>query len=98
MERSIRLVESPCKILHMPLFSISLLLAAAVCHASWNLIAKRTVGSRHWIFTFAMLTGALVLSPALFARRLPAFCWLLAVVSAVMETVYYLLLAHAYDR
>ena len=75
-----------------------LLLVAAVCHAAWNLIAKRTVGSHHWIFTFAMLTGAIVLSLALFAAKLPAFCWLLAVLSAVMETVYYLLLAHAYDR
>lgn len=82
----------------MPSVSVLLLLAAAFCHAAWNLVAKRTSGSRHWIFTYAMLAGAIALSPALFVAKLPAFCWLLAVLSAVMETVYYLLLAQAYDR
>lgn len=82
----------------MPFLSIALLLIAACCHASWNLLAKRTTGRRDWIFTCSMLVGALVFSPAIVRGHLPPPALMLALLSAIAETAYFLLLARAYER
>jgi len=78
--------------------SIALLLIAACCHAAWNLLAKRTTGRRDWIFTCSMIVGAVVFSPAIARGNLPPFSLVLAALSAVAETAYFLLLARAYER
>jgi drug/metabolite transporter (DMT)-like permease len=79
----------------VPFLTIALLLVAATCHASWNLLAKRTSGSRDFLFTCSMLVGALIFSPAIILGK--TVLWL-AVLSALAETVYFLLLARAYER
>src|SRR5689334_3161158 len=82
----------------MAAFAFLLLLLAACCHAAWNLIAKRAKGSRQWVFTWAMLIGAVIFAPVVIRAGLSVASFRLAALSAVVETVYFLLLAHAYEE
>jgi drug/metabolite transporter (DMT)-like permease len=82
----------------MPPLPLILLLAAAGCHAAWNLLAKRTAGSRDWIFTWGVLGAGIVFAPSLLLQPLPPGAWSFVLVSAAAETLYFYLLARAYDR
>jgi len=88
----------------MPPAVLGLLLGAALLHAGWNILLKtaddplRTAGR-------GMAVGAVVLIPAglagwLLAGRpeVPVEAWALAVVSGVLEAVYFVLLSAAYQR
>lgn len=88
----------------MPPAVLGLLLGAALLHAGWNILLKtaddplRTAGR-------GMVVGAVVLIPAglagwLLAGRpeVPVEAWALAVVSGVLEAVYFVLLSAAYQR
>lgn len=88
----------------MPPAVLGLLLGAALLHAGWNILLKtaddplRTAGR-------GMVVGAVVLIPAglvgwLLAGRpdVPAEAWVLAVVSGVLEAVYFVFLSAAYQR
>lgn len=88
----------------MPPAVLGLLMGAALLHAGWNILLKtaddplRTAGR-------GMVVGAVVLIPAglvgwLLAGRpeIPAEAWVLAVVSGVLEAVYFVLLSAAYQR
>jgi drug/metabolite transporter (DMT)-like permease len=75
---------------------LCLLLGAAVLHAAWNLLLKRSPGRDLLIFT-ALAASTLVFLPLLALR--PAIGWLgwgIALVSAVVELAYFVLLLGAY--
>jgi drug/metabolite transporter (DMT)-like permease len=81
--------------------ALGLVLASAVLHATWNLLAKRSRGGAEFIWLFACLTlvvyGPLVLVYVLVAR--PVFTWqhaALALGSSVMHVLYFVSLQRGY--
>lgn len=85
----------------MTLFSLFLLVTAAFLHAGWNLVAKRVAGGAAFTWLFSLFSALL-----LFPFALSASLWkgyflgtellILAAVSAVFETGYFLLLQRGY--
>ena len=81
--------------------ALALVLASAVAHASWNLIAKRASGGPvfNWLFdTFSVLVclPLLALQVLLQPPRLGPTEWLFIVGSAVLHLAYFLLLGAGY--
>lgn len=82
-------------------FALSLILAAAVVHASWNYLLKRSGGGVVFVWLFAVISALIYLPLAalvLWSER-PAFGWGhygLMLASAVLHTAYYLLLDRGY--
>ena len=81
--------------------AISLVLAAALIHASWNYILKKSGGGVGFVWAFALLSSLLYAPLALgvvvvqhFQFSGEALAYLLA--SAVLHTAYYLLLDRGY--
>ncbi len=85
----------------MTLFALSLLLAAAFVHATWNLLLKRAAGGPAFQWLFAVLSVGLYLPAVL------AWCWyrpislsttMVAVIagSSVLHTLYYGVLQRGY--
>jgi drug/metabolite transporter (DMT)-like permease len=81
--------------------AISLVLAAALIHASWNYILKKSGGGVGFVWAFAVLSSLLYAPVALgvvivqqFQFGTEALAYLLA--SAVLHTAYYLLLDRGY--
>lgn len=81
----------------MSAFALALLLAAGAMHAAWNLILKRAE-QRLVVTWLALLVGSLLFLPVLLAAPVPRAVWPFVVASAVVECVYYLLLAYAYGQ
>lgn len=88
----------------MPTLAIALVLVAAVLHAGWNVLLK-TSGDTLWTAVRLQLIGTAILLPigiwAWFANGTPAVpesAISLAVVSGVLEAVYFVCLANAYKR
>jgi len=82
----------------MPLAALLLVLGAAVCHSTWNLLVK-TEPRRLEIQSGALIVGTLLCAPALFVYSLgevPAGAWPLVLVSGVFETSYVFALSAAY--
>jgi drug/metabolite transporter (DMT)-like permease len=85
----------------MPLSALALVLIAALLHASWNLIAKRTGGDHRFAFLTALCTG-LLWAPAAWwfgADELPRWGvaqWSIVSASAVIHVAYYLTLLRGY--
>ena len=85
----------------MTLFALSLLLAAAFIHATWNLLLKRARGGPAFQWLFAVLSVGLYL-PAVLAwnwyRPTPLDAKVVAVimVSSVLHTLYYGVLQRGY--
>lgn len=82
----------------MPLGALGLVLLAAVCHTTWNLLLKRHP-DRLAAQTTALAAAVLLASPilALYSlAALPPEAWALAVVSALFETGYVFALSAAY--
>lgn len=85
----------------MNVFALSLVLAAAIVHASWNYLLKRSGGGAVFVWLFA-LVSALIYAPlaaAIILWQKPDFGWAhfgLMAASAVLHTAYYLLLDRGY--
>lgn len=85
----------------MTAFALSLILAAAVIHASWNYLLKRSGGGTVFVWLFATLS-ALIYAPlaaAILWWQKPDFGWVhygLMFASAALHTAYYLLLDRGY--
>lgn len=85
----------------MTLFALALVLAAALMHATWNLLAKRASGGPAFVWLFSALAGViyapfvvavlLVEQPDIDASMLPFL-----VVSPVLNGIYFLLLQRSY--
>lgn len=85
----------------MTVFALSLVLAAAFIHASWNYFLKRSGGGTIFVWLFATLS-ALIYAPlaalVIWWQR-PEFGWVhygLMFASAALHTAYYLLLDRGY--
>lgn len=85
----------------MTLFALSLLLAAAFVHATWNLLLKRARGGPAFQWLFAVLSVGLYL-PAVLAwawyRQIPLNWTVVGVItgSSVLHTLYYGVLQRGY--
>lgn len=85
----------------MTAFALSLILAAAVIHASWNYFLKRSGGGAVFVWLFASLSALIYLPLAALVIwwEKPEFGWAhygLMFASAVLHTAYYLLLDRGY--
>jgi drug/metabolite transporter (DMT)-like permease len=78
-------------------FALSLLVVAGAMHAGWNLLLKRAA-NRLLVTWLALLVGSLLFLPVLLANPVPRAIWPFVAASAVVECVYYLLLAYAYGQ
>ncbi|HEY0336217.1 MAG TPA: DMT family transporter [Burkholderiales bacterium] len=85
----------------MSVLALSLVLGAAVIHATWNYLLKRSGGGTLFVWAFASLS-ALIYAPlalAILWWQKPALGWMslaLMLASAVIHTAYYLLLDRGY--
>jgi len=85
----------------MSAFALTLILVAAVVHASWNYFLKRSGGGTVFVWLFASLS-ALIYAPlaaAIIWWQKPVFGWIhfgLMFASAVLHTAYYMLLDRGY--
>jgi drug/metabolite transporter (DMT)-like permease len=81
--------------------ALSLILAAAFVHASWNYFLKRSGGGTAFVWLFAVLSALLYapLAAAVIWWVRPQFGWVhygLMAASAVLHTAYYMLLDRGY--
>jgi drug/metabolite transporter (DMT)-like permease len=85
----------------MTSLALLLVLSAAIIHASWNFLLKRSGGGTVFVWWFAMLS-AILYAPLAFAMvwwQRPALGWVsvgLMFASAALHTGYYLLLDRGY--
>ncbi len=82
----------------MPLDALGIVLIAALCHATWNLLLK-TEPRRLHVQSGALAVGVLMALPVLFFYPLAAVspaAWGLIVLSALFETAYVFALTAAY--
>lgn len=82
----------------MPATALGLLFVAAALHTAWNLLVKRANEKR--VFTWwALVVGAVCFLPMLALNPLPtAQIWPYIISSALVEAVYFIALAFAYER
>lgn len=85
----------------MSLLSLALVLGAAVCHATWNLLAKRAGDTVAFTWLFAALAVALYLPLGATVALATGFALSghalgLMLVSGVLQVAYFLLLTRAY--
>src|SRR5512143_914735 len=88
----------------MPTLAIALVLTAAVLHAGWNVLLK-TSGDTLWTAVRLQLIGTAILLPVGIAAwinigqpAVPAEALWLAVISGVIEAIYFVCLSAAYQR
>ncbi len=81
----------------MSAFALSLLLAAGLMHATWNLLLKQAP-NRMVTTWWALLVGSVLFLPVFVAAPVPRGIWPFVVASAAVECVYYILLAYAYGQ
>jgi drug/metabolite transporter (DMT)-like permease len=81
----------------MPLSALLLLVVAAVCHSTWNLLSKRSTDKQAFLW-LAIATTVVLYLPifVVMFRPMPLVGLVLAGVSGVVEGAYYLLLGSAY--
>jgi uncharacterized membrane protein len=82
----------------MSITALLLVLLAALCHSTWNLIVK-TDPRRLEIQSGALVVGTLLCAPVLFVHSpwaLPPLAWAAVAVSALFESAYVLALTSAY--
>ena len=78
----------------MPLTAVALVLVAALLHASWNLVAKKSGGGKHFVLMGAVMITVLwaPLGLALAWSAVPhwtAWTWAVVFASGVMHLVYF---------
>lgn len=82
-------------------FALSLVLAAAVCHASWNFLVKRINGGPELVWLFSLIAAPLYLPIAIgaFMLQQPVLGWTelaFCLGSALLHMAYFLLLQQGY--
>lgn len=87
----------------MSLFALALVLAAACCHATWNLLVKRVGGGPElvWLFSFVSVLLYLPLAVAVVVFEDPVLGWreiAFCLGSALLHMGYFLLLQQGYRR
>ncbi|HSW05444.1 DMT family transporter [Aquabacterium sp.] len=85
----------------MPLTALALVLVAALLHASWNIVAKKSNGSRHFVMMGALMIMVLwaPLGLVLAWQQVPAWGWrewALLLASALAHLLYFNVLLAGY--
>ena len=85
----------------MSAYTLALVLAGAVCHALWNIVAKRAAGGTLFVWPFGCVSVAAAAPVALVAWRLhpqafDGWMWLAVLASALVHVVYLLVLQKGY--
>jgi drug/metabolite transporter (DMT)-like permease len=81
--------------------ALTLVLAAAICHATWNLVAKKAGGGNHFVLISSLCVGALWAPLAAWVgmQAISAWGWaqwLILAASAVVHVLYFRTLLHGY--
>ncbi len=87
----------------MTTLALTLVLAAAVCHATWNLLVKRINGGPELVWLFSMISLFLYLPVAIgvYVVEQPVFGWReigFCIASALLHMAYFLLLQQGYRK
>ena len=89
----------------MPFSALLLVLLAALFHATWNLVAKKSGGTTVFAFSTCLLTaiiwfpfalGVIIYYPHLSFFHWDSWAWLMVSLSAAIHAVYYIVLLHGY--
>ena len=80
----------------MSALALALLLSSAVLHALWNLLLKRSDRKYIAMGWQIILSGVLALVALFFTGLPPRSMWLFAILSGVLESIYFVLLTFAY--
>jgi drug/metabolite transporter (DMT)-like permease len=81
----------------MPIPAIALLLTSAILHALWNLILKQSQ-EKYIAMGWQVVIGGIISFFLLFFTGLPPrSMWLFAVISTILEAIYFILLSFAYS-
>ena len=80
----------------MSALALALLLSSAVLHALWNLLLKRSDRKYIAMGWQIILSGILALVALFFTGLPPRSMWLFAILSGVLESIYFVLLTFAY--
>jgi len=80
----------------MPLLALLLLLTSAFMHALWNLILKQSEVKYVAMNWQVLLGGAAAFVAIFFLGLPPRSLWLFSIFSAILETLYFLLLTYSY--
>src|SRR5512141_1457437 len=81
----------------MSFLALALLLGSAVLHAFWNLLLKQSDRKYIAMAWQIILSGLMALGALFFTGLPPRSMWLLAVLSAILESIYFVLLTFAYS-
>ena len=81
--------------------TLALVLAGAVCHALWNIVAKRAAGGTLFVWLFGCISVAAAAPVALVAwylrpQAFDGWMWLAVLASALVHVVYLLVLQKGY--
>jgi drug/metabolite transporter (DMT)-like permease len=81
----------------MPTLAIALLLTSAALHALWNLLLKQS-REKYLAMGWQVIIGSIVSIIALFFTGLPPrSLWILILISALLEAIYFGILTYAYN-
>ena len=81
--------------------TLLLVVSGALCHASWNLLAKKAAGGLPFVWLFGLVSTMLAMPLGIWAwletpAPLSALAWLAIAASALMHVVYSLVLQQGY--
>lgn len=81
--------------------ALALVLMAAICHAVWNLVAKRAGGGSHFVLMGALLVAVVWMPAALWVGMDAAWHWggvewTILATSALLHVLYFRTLLHGY--
>jgi drug/metabolite transporter (DMT)-like permease len=87
----------------MTYFALALVLTAAVCHATWNLLVKRIDGGPELVWLFSVISMVLYLpvAVAVYLIEKPSLGWTeigFCIASALLHMGYFLLLQQGYRK
>lgn len=87
----------------MTYFALALVLTAACCHATWNLLVKRINGGPELVWLFSVISVVLYLPVAIgvYLIEQPVLGWrevIFCIVSALLHMGYFLLLQQGYRK
>src|SRR5690349_7592487 len=80
----------------MPAFALVLLFLSATMHALWNFLLKSSQEKYIAMGWQVILSGALSLIFIIFTGLPPRSMWIFAIISMILEAVYFILLSIAY--
>jgi drug/metabolite transporter (DMT)-like permease len=81
----------------MPILAIALLLASATLHALWNLILKQSPVKYIAMGWQVIISGVISFFALFFTGLPPRSMWLFALISMILEAIYFILLSFAYS-